>query len=122
MRRVGSIIALVLAAAGALLMVSVAYSLTSEYGVPGGLGEAARGVAGSVPGALVVGLLVLVGCPRRFCRFRLALAGGAALAAVLGVALAVLLGDLALRQRCDERGAQHSAACPGRSDRPGGEL
>ena len=117
MRTAGRVVALALAAFALAVAGSLGYALTSEYGAApngGGAGEAIGGGVGfSLPTVLVVGLLTYVGTgwlppPRR----RLAVVGAAVIALLVAV-LAVVLGSRALEQRCERRGQQHSAACPG---------
>lgn len=114
--RIRSVVAVALAAVVVLGMAFLAYSLTSEYGATpnhGGVREVLTGLAGALPGAAVVGLLLAIGVRTRSRgrRLRAALAG--ALVALVAVAVGTALGQLALEARCQERGAQHSAACPG---------
>ncbi len=117
MRTAGRWVALGFAVVALVVAALLGYGLTSEYGAApngGGIGEAIGAVIGlALPTALVVLVLTYVGTggllPPRRRRVVLIAAG----VTVLVCALAVLLGSLALDQRCALRGPQHSAACPG---------
>jgi hypothetical protein len=115
-RRAGTVVALGLAALVVAVMGLAAFAITSEYGVApngGGFGEVLAGVAGGLPGAALVTVLVAVGARRLAHRRRLLLGLGGAVVGLAAVGLGMLLGQVTLEQRCAERGTQHSAACPG---------
>lgn len=97
-------------------MVLVAFGLTSEYGPDpngGGVVEAAVGVLLQTPLAALAGLLAAVAAVGVATRRRVVLVVVVAVVALLAVVGAVLAGNLALEQRCEVQGPQHSAACPG---------
>ena len=118
MRTVGRVVALAFAALALAVAGTLGYALTSEYGAApngGGAGEAiiGGGVNVALPTVLVVGLLTYVGTGWLPPRRRRLVVIGAAVIALLVAVLAVVLGSRALDQRCERRGQQHSAACPG---------
>ena len=115
-RRAGAVAAGVASVLVVLAMMLVAYGLTSEYGPDpngGGVAEAAVGVLLQVPLAALVGLLAAVAAVDVATRRRVVLGVVMAVVALLAVAGAVVAGTLALEQRCEAQGPQHSAACPG---------
>jgi hypothetical protein len=116
-RTVGRVVALAFAAFVVVIAGLLGYALTSEYGAApngGGVAEAVGTVAGfALPTVLVVLVLTYVGTGTLPPRRRRLVVIGAAVVALLVAVLAVVLGSLALDQRCVRLGPQHSAACPG---------
>ena len=115
MRTAVSVVAVGLAALVVVVMALLTFGLTSEYGAApngGGFGEAVSAVLRALPAAVVVAVLLAVAGRRVPRRRRLLLALAGALVALLAVAVGMVLGHLALQQRCEDLGAQHSAACP----------
>lgn len=93
------------------------YGITSEYGAApngGGIVEAIGAVIGlALPTTVVVLALTYAGTRGLSAARRRRVVVAAAAVTALACALAVLLGSVALDRRCEQRGPQHSAACPG---------